>query len=113
VLRLRFDDSSRATRSHTLAYATAQTQLILGTARALLAGVGPVIRRRGLTLVGIAVSNLEDDRFVQLRLPLERRSREALDAAIDDVRERFGVHAVTRGVLLGRDRGLTVPVLPD
>jgi DNA polymerase-4 len=113
VLRLRFDDFSRATRSHTLAYATAQTQLILGTARALLAGVGPTIRRRGLTLVGVAVANLEDDRFVQLRLPLERRSREALDAAIDDVRVRFGVNAVTRGVLLGRDRGMTVPLLPD
>jgi DNA polymerase-4 len=113
VLRLRFDDFSRASRSHTLAYATAQTQLILGTARALLAGVGPLIRRRGLTLVGVAVANLEDDRFVQLRLPLERRSREALDAAIDDVRDRFGVNAVTRGVLLGRDRGPPVPLLPD
>jgi DNA polymerase-4 len=113
VLRLRFDDFSRASRSHTLAYATAQTQLILGTARALLAGVGPLIHRRGLTLVGVAVANLEDDRFVQLRLPLERRSREALDAAIDDVRDRFGVNAVTRGVLLGRDRGPTVPLLPD
>jgi DNA polymerase-4 len=113
VLRLRFDDFSRATRSHTLPYATAQTQVILGTARALLAGVGPMIRRRGLTLVGVAVANLEDDRFVQLRLPLERRSREALDAAIDDVRERFGVNALTRGVLLGRDRGMTVPLLPD
>ena len=113
VLRLRFDDFSRATRSHTIAYGTAQTQLILATARALLASVGPTIRRRGLTLVGVAVANLEDDRFVQLRLPLERGSREALDAAIDDVRDRFGVNAVTRAVLLGRDGGPTVPLLPD
>ena len=113
VLRLRFDDFSRATRSHTLAYATAHTQLILATARALLASVGPMIRRRGLTLVGVAVANLEDDRFVQLRLPLERGGREALDAAIDDVRDRFGVNAVTRAVLLGRDGGPTVPLLPD
>jgi DNA polymerase-4 len=113
VLRLRFGDFSRATRSHTLAYATAQTQLILGTVRALLAAVAPMIRRRGLTLIGVTVANLEDARFVQLRLPLERGSREALDAAIDDVRERFGVDAVTRGVLLGRGRGLTVPLLPD
>jgi DNA polymerase-4 len=113
VLRLRFDDFSRATRSHTLAYATAQTQLILATARALLAAVAPLIRRQGLTLVGVTVANLEDARFVQLRLPLERGSREALDAAIDDVRERFGVEAVTRGVLLGRDRAVTVPLLPD
>ena len=72
-----------------------------------------MIRRRGLTLVGVAVANLEDDRFVQLRLPLERGGREALDAAIDDVRDRFGVNAVTRAVLLGRDGGPTVPLLPD
>src|SRR5437016_9160101 len=37
VLRLRFDDFSRATRSHTLARATAETQTILTTARGLLA----------------------------------------------------------------------------
>ncbi len=35
VLRLRFDDFSRATRSHTLERATAQTQTILETVRAL------------------------------------------------------------------------------
>src|SRR5712691_5281714 len=36
VLRLRFDDFSRATRSHTLPRATAQTKTILATARGLL-----------------------------------------------------------------------------
>ena len=36
VLRLRFDDFSRATRSHTLTEATAQTQTILAAARELL-----------------------------------------------------------------------------
>ena len=37
VLRLRFGDFERATRSHTLPFATANTQAILVTARALLA----------------------------------------------------------------------------
>src|SRR6266542_28540 len=37
VLRLRFDDFSRATRSHTLLHATAHTHTILATARGLLA----------------------------------------------------------------------------
>jgi DNA polymerase-4 len=32
---------------------------------------------------------------------------------VDDVRERFGSSAITRAVLLGRDQGLTVPLLPD
>jgi DNA polymerase IV len=111
VLRLRFDDFSRATRSHTLARATAQTQTILGTARGLLKTAMPMIERDGLTLVGVAVANFDDGGAVQLTLPLDRR--DALDAALDEVRERFGPAAVTRAVLLGRDQGLSVPLLPD
>jgi DNA polymerase-4 len=113
VLRVRFDDFSRASRSFTLSRATAETQAILDTARALLATVMPLVERRGITLVGVAVANLENDLPRQLMLPFERRSRAALDAAIDDIRERFGLTAVTRAVLLGRDSGLTVPLLPD
>jgi len=113
VLRLRFDDFSRATRSHTLARATAETYAILAAARGLLAASQPLIERKGLTLVGIAVANLESDLPVQLILPFERDRRGALDSALDAVRERFGPTAITRGVLLGRDQGLTVPLLPD
>jgi DNA polymerase-4 len=113
VLRLRFDDFTRATRSHTLTEATARTQTILATARELLDGAMPLIERQGVTLVGIALSNLEDDGAVQLALPLERRPLSALDATIDTVRERFGTDAITRGVLVGRDTGEPVPLLPD
>jgi DNA polymerase IV len=113
VLRLRFDDFSRATRSHTLPYPTAQTGVILATARGLLAASVPTIERHGLTLVGIAVANLEDGRLIQLTLPLDRHSTEMLDAAVDEIRDRFGTGAITRAVLLGRDPGLTMPLLPD
>jgi DNA polymerase-4 len=113
VLRLRFDDFSRATRSHTLPQATAHTETILGTARWLLMTAMPMIERQGLTLVGVAVGNLDDDRAIQLALPFDRHSGGALDAALDEIRERFGLAAVTRAVLLGRDQGLSVPLLPD
>jgi DNA polymerase-4 len=113
VLRLRFDDFTRATRSRTLGQATAHTRTILAAVRGLLASAIPVIERRGLTLVGIAVANLEDDAAVQLALPFDRRNGGALDAALDDVRERFGSAAVTRAVLLGREQGPSVPLLPD
>jgi DNA polymerase-4 len=113
VLRLRFDDFSRATRSHTLPRPTAETQVILTTMRGLLATAGPMIERRGLTLVGLSVANLDNDDAVQLVLPFERHSCAALDAALDEIRDRFGLTAVTRAVLLGRDRGLTLPLLPD
>jgi DNA polymerase-4 len=113
VLRLRFDDFSRATRSHTIPWATDETEAILDSARTLLANAGPMIEREGLTLVGIAVANLENGGAVQLTLPFERRRGAALDAALDEVRRRFGSDAVTRAVLLGRDHGPTVPLLPD
>jgi DNA polymerase-4 len=113
VLRLRFDDFSRATRSHTLPQATAQTDTILATARGLLAAATATIERRGLTLVGVSVANLENDRAVQLILPLDRRGSDALDAVLDEVRNRFGASAITRAVLLGRDPGPSLPQLPD
>ncbi len=112
TLRLRFDDFSRATRSHTLPRATSQTQTVLTTVRALLVAATPLIERQGLTLVGLAVGNLDDSGAVQLTLPFDGRGT-ALDAALDDVRERFGSSAVTRTVLLGRDPGMSVPILPD
>jgi DNA polymerase IV len=113
VLRLRFDDFSRATRSHTLPYATAHTDTVLATARGLLASAVPMIQQHGLTLVGITVANLDNDDVVQLILPFDRRSSCALDVAVDEIRERFGSDAITRAVLLGRDHGLVVPLLPD
>jgi DNA polymerase IV len=113
VLRLRFDDFSRATRSHTLTQPTAETQVILTTMRGLLATARPLIERRGLTLVGLSVANLDNDDAVQLVLPFDRHSCAALDAALDEIRDRFGLAAVTRAVLLGRDRGLSLPLLPD
>jgi DNA polymerase-4 len=113
VLRLRFADYTRATRSHTLAEPTSHTGQLLTVARSLVAAVGPTIEQRGLTLVGVALSNLEDDDPLQLPLPIDRHGGSALDATIDDVRDRFGTRAVTRAVLLNRDEALVMPMLPD
>jgi DNA polymerase-4 len=113
VLRLRFGVFSRATRSHTLPRSTAQTLAILATARALLAAARPEIAARGLTLVGISVANLETDDAVQLVLPFADDGQDAVDSAVDAVRNRFGTAAITRGVLLGRDGGFEMPHLPD
>jgi DNA polymerase-4 len=177
TLRLRFDDFERATRSHTLPEATARTEAILGVARDLLVAALPLIRRRGITLIGLTLGSLSDDRAVQLALPVDpRRGRPrpkrapppgptpraaapaasarstrapgrgrdtdawvetwvdagspvagrprddadldaapaaSLDATLDELRDRFGSTAVTRAVLLGRDQGISVPLLPD
>ena len=196
TLRLRFDDFERATRSHTLSEATARTEAILAVARDLLVAALPLIRRRGITLIGLTLGSLSDDRAVQLALPVdprrgrarpkrapppapdpprpsgagppatrpaghpaaqalgrrgpvatardgprgrdtdawieawvdatpaaEARARDdadldappaaSLDATLDQLRDRFGSTAVTRAVLLGRDQGISVPLLPD
>jgi DNA polymerase-4 len=113
VLRLRFGDFSRATRSHTLPQATAHTETILSATRGLLAVAMPDLERRGTTLVGVSVANLENDDAVQLVLPFDRHRGMDLDLALDEIRRRFGSDAVTRAVLLGRSQGITVPLLPD
>jgi DNA polymerase IV len=102
TLRLRFDDFSRATRSRTLPRATAGSRTILAAARELLAAAMPMIERQGVTLVGVTVANLDGDGGAQLELPFEDPGR-ALDAALDEVRSRFGPSAITRAALLGRE----------
>ncbi len=113
VLRLRFRDFKRATRSRTLAAATASAAPVLLAARGLFAEALPVIRRRGLTMVGIAITNLEHrGAGEQLELPFGRRGGAGLDRALDALRERFGNHAVTRGRLLRASPELTPWVRP-
>ena len=113
TLRLRFEDFSRATRSHTIEQPTAHTATILDVARDLLAISTEMIRYRGCTMIGLSVGNLDDSDTIQLTLPFAKHSGGALDAALDDVRERFGSKAVTRAVLLGHDPGFSMPMLPD
>ncbi|WP_028935170.1 DNA polymerase IV [Pseudonocardia spinosispora] len=116
VLRFRFDDYSRVTRSHTLSHPTASTEPLLAAARALLSAARPLIDERGLTLIGVSVGNLDDESSVQLLLPFDADDPAhagALDSALDTVRSRFGSAAVTRGALIGHDQGLQVPLLPD
>lgn len=113
VLRLRFADFTRVTRSHTLPRATSHTQTILDAVLRLHAAAVSDIANRGLTLVGIAVSNLDGDGSAQLELPFDVTSGDELDTAMDKVRDRFGSAALTRASLLGRRQGPTVPLLPD
>ena len=96
VLRLRFGDYKRVTRSRTLSHATAGTEPILAAVRSLAREATPEMKRRGVTMVGITVQGLGDGAAVQLELPLGRSSP-ALDEALDQVRELFGSGAVQRG----------------
>ncbi|OBJ88822.1 DNA polymerase IV [Mycobacterium asiaticum] len=112
VLRLRFEDFTRATRSQTMPRATSSTQPILTTARRLVASAAPLFAEKGLTLVGFAVTGIDRSGAQQLMLPFDGDSP-AVDSAIDAVHRRYGKSALTRAVLVGRDPGLEMPHLPD
>jgi DNA polymerase-4 len=114
TLRLRFNDFGRVTRALTMPRATAATEPILAAARELVGNAAPLIRERGLTLVGFAVSNIDRDGAQQLELPFGTETELlAVDSAMDKIRQRFGNSSLTRGVLVGRDPGLEMPMLPD
>jgi DNA polymerase IV len=110
VLRLRFEDFKRATRSHTLGEPTDRTDTVLAAARTLLTAAAPLIERRGITLVGVALTNLADCGAAQL--PLDDRTA-LLDSTLDELRERYGTEAITRAVLIDRDETPRLPMLPD
>ena len=111
TLRLRFEDFTRATRSHTLAQATSETPAILDGFRDLLGLSMPLITAQGITLLGITLGNLHDDSVVQLALPFDRSG--PLDATLDDLHTRFGKSAITRAILLNQPEDVPVPLLPD
>jgi DNA polymerase-4 len=113
TIRMRFADFNRATRSRTLSQATAHTETILAAARSMLAAAIPLIADNGITLIGVALSNLDDANAVQLALPFDEPSTVKLDTALDSVRDKFGSAAVTRAALLRHGSGMTVPMLPD
>nr|WP_085996909.1 DNA polymerase IV [Nocardia niigatensis] len=114
MLRMRFDDFTHATRSHTLAEATDSGEAVLRAARSLLAATMPLIRERGgLTLIGLSLTNLDNADTMQLSLPFEPRADSTLDSTLDALRDRFGAGTVTRAALLRRGEGLSVPILPD
>jgi DNA polymerase-4 len=113
ILRMRFNDFSRATRSHTLLGATSQSHTILEAVRVLVGGAMPTIQQQGLTLVGLSVTNLENASAFQLALPFDKRRNQAVDVVVDELNERFGATVLKRAVLLGQDDGMVMPILPD
>lgn len=120
VLRLRFHDFERVTRSRSISEPTESTRTLLALARGLLDDALPLIRDRGCSLIGVSLTNLESHDAVQLALPFDVADGRLgacrdgeLDVAIDGLRDRFGRDAVTRGRLVHRPFGADTPTLPD
>ena len=113
MLRLRYGDFTKATRSRTFRFATDRTALLLDVARALLAAALPEIAERGITLIGVSLSQLGRADSVPPELPIDWDDGSRLDTVLDAVRDRYGATSVARATQLGRDPGWSTPVLPE
>lgn len=113
VLRLRYGDFAKATRSRTLRSPTDRTAVLLEVARGLLAAAQPEIEARGITLIGISLTQLGHLDTVQPELPIDWDDGMRLDGVLDAVRDKFGATSVSRAAQLGRDPGWSTPVLPE
>jgi DNA polymerase-4 len=113
VLRLRFGDFAKATRSHTVRFPTDRTAVLLAVARRLLAATRPEITQRGITLIGLSFSQLGRADSIQPELPIDWDDGARLDTVLDALRDRFGATTVSRAAQLGRDPGWSTPVLPE
>lgn len=114
VLRLRYGDFTRATRSRTVRTPTDRTGMLLAMARILLTASQAEIAERGITLIGVSLSHLDRADHVQPELPIDwDDDGERIDTVLDAVRDRFGGGSVARAAQLGRDPGWSSPVLPE
>ncbi|BAX96247.1 DNA polymerase IV [Mycobacteroides stephanolepidis] len=117
VLRLRCDDYTRATRSHTVLRPTTSTEHLLSVARQLVTEASPLVAERGITLIGFSVSNFDPCGAAQLELPFTGLTENALelDSTLDELRDKFGTRSVTRATLLhsGGHEEWGIPTLED
>ncbi|MBT2473372.1 DNA polymerase IV [Microbacterium sp. ISL-103] len=113
VLRLRFGDFAKATRSRTLGSPTDRTAILLSVARTLLTAAGPEIAERGITLIGLSLSHLDSSDSTQPELPIDWGDDERLDSVLDTLHDRFGAASVSRAAQMGRDLGWSSPILPE
>jgi DNA polymerase IV len=96
-LKIRFADFHTITRAQTLDHATFATEEIWQIAGELLAK-GLKVRRQGVRLLGIGMSNFENPEQIQQMLFAEEsdQKQSQLDATADQINAKFGSAALSR-----------------
>jgi DNA polymerase-4 len=112
--RVRFADLRAVSRSVTLAEATSSTSIIAEVARELVMNaLADHPEEREISLLGVAVSGLEDEALDQPALPFAARSkpvaRRDLERAVDGVREKFGRGSIGFASVELREQGVPDP----
>jgi len=110
TLKVRFGDFETRTRARTLSEPTDVSTVVLETVRELLDEFDP---SRGIRLLGVSCSHLHGAAAMQSTLAFDDETaaqherterRAAVERAVDDVRERFGVRAVRPATLVEPDQ---------
>lgn len=109
TVRVRYPGPRSVTRSHTLSSPTASTAALSNLGIELVGRALEVSNGEPATLIGLSVSNLATDQYLQLELDLgeggvldagsrEDLKRRSLDESVDSIRERFGRELVKLGM---------------
>ena len=111
-VRVRYPGPRSVSRSHTLASPTSSTAALANLGYELVGRALDASEGEPVTLIGLSVSNLTTDQYLQLELQfdsgdvlhagsLEDIRRTSLDKSVDAVRERFGRELVRLGQTVG------------
>ena len=100
---------SAHTVSHSLDHPTDSTSHLVTEAKVLLDKAWDDIQPVGLSLLGFTAANLSDASSVQLGLDLFGRDPTQVDSTMDEVRDKFGNKALTRGSLVNH-RPIEMPL---
>lgn len=102
AIKVRWDTFETVTRSRTLAEPTNTTQRVYSTARELFEALSPPGSPvRPVRLIGVRAEQLGDAGSGSNSLWNEDEQWQAVDSAVDDVREKFGASGLTSARLLG------------
>ena len=112
-VRVRYPGPRSVSRSHTLPAPTSSTAALANLGNELVGRALDVSEEEPVTLIGLSVSNLTTDQYLQLELQFdsgdvlragsfEDLRHRSLDDSVDAVRERFGKGLVRLGLTGGR-----------
>lgn len=96
-IKIKFNDFTVITRAHTINEVTDSSDCIYQVAKELICSCELT---KPIRLLGVTVSNFEDDSIKQLSLFSEEKDRSRLDAMLDEIRGKYGFDAIKRAANL-------------
>ena len=96
-IKIKFNDFTLITRAHTISEVTDSADCIYQVAKELVTSCKIA---KPIRLLGVTVSNFEDDSIKQLSLFSQDNDRKKLDSMLDEIRGKYGFDAIKRAASL-------------